>query len=97
MVNQNFLSEMHYKSDELIGRRIEEIVPEHVRKPSIPVAFQGGDEPWRALRGRRGAPVAHRPGSMVAFDPAASALGQWPTGHFRPFSSDLTRTIETLP
>ncbi|POZ99436.1 chemotaxis protein, partial [Pseudomonas sp. MWU12-2312b] len=39
-VNQNFLNEMHYKSNELIGRHIEEIVPDHVRNDEFQLRFK---------------------------------------------------------
>src|SRR3989344_2347651 len=39
-VNQNFLGETHYKSNELIGRHIEEIVPDHVKNDEFQLRFK---------------------------------------------------------
>jgi methyl-accepting chemotaxis protein len=86
-VNQNFLSEMH-KSDELIGRRIEEIVPEHVRNDEFQLRFKAamsrGEHFAGAVRLLRGTGQE----AWLRSDPAASALGQWPDQAFSIFSSD---------
>ena len=94
-VNQNFLSEMHYKSDELIGRRIEEIVPEHVRNDEFQLRFKAamsrGEHFAGAVRLLRG--TGQEAWLRSILQPVRSASGQ--IKHFSIFSSDLTRTIET--
>ena len=94
-VNQNFLSEMHYKSDELIGRRIEEIVPEHVRNDEFQLRFKAamsrGEHFAGAVRLLRG--TGQEAWLRSILQPVRSANGQ--IKHFSIFSSDLTRTIET--
>ena len=94
-VHQNFLSEMHYKSDELIGRRIEEIVPEHVRNDEFQLRFKAamsrGEHFAGAVRLLRG--TGQEAWLRSILQPVRSASGQ--IKHFSIFSSDLTRTIET--
>ena len=94
-VNQNFLSEMHYKSDELIGRRIEEIVPEHLRNDEFQLRFKAamsrGEHFAGAVRLLRG--TGQEAWLRSILQPVRSANGQ--IKHFSIFSSDLTRTIET--
>ncbi|MBM6445305.1 PAS domain-containing methyl-accepting chemotaxis protein [Pseudomonas sp. MIL9] len=94
-VNQNFLSEMHYKRDELIGRHIEEIVPEHVRNDEFQLRFKAamsrGEHFAGAVRLLRG--TGQEAWLRSILQPVRSANGQ--IKHFSIFSSDLTRTIET--
>ena len=94
-VNQNFLSEMHYKRDELIGRHIEEIVPEHVRNDEFQLRFKAamsrGEHFAGAVRLLRG--TGQEAWLRSILQPVRSASGQ--IKHFSIFSSDLTRTIET--
>jgi len=93
-VNQNFLGEMHYKSDELIGRHIEEIVPDHVRNDPFQLRFNTalsrGEHFAGAVRLLRGTGQEAWLRSIV--QPVRSADGR--IKHFSIFSSDLTRTIE---
>ena len=94
-VNQNFLSEMHYKSNELIGRHIEEIVPEHVKNDEFQLRFKAamsrGEHFAGAVRLLRG--TGQEAWLRSILQPVRSANGQ--IKHFSIFSSDLTRTIET--
>lgn len=93
-VNQNFLSEMHYKSNELIGRHIEEIVPEHVKTDEFQLRFKNamgrGEHFAGALRLLRG--TGQEAWLRSILQPVRNADGR--IKHFSIFSSDLTRTIE---
>jgi len=93
-VNQNFLGEMHYKSDELIGRHVEEIVPDHLRNDPFQLRFNTalsrGEHFAGAVRLLRGTGQEAWLRSIV--QPVRSADGR--IKHFSIFSSDLTRTIE---
>jgi methyl-accepting chemotaxis protein len=93
-VNQNFLNEMHYKSNELIGRHIEEIVPDHVRNDEFQLRFKNamnrGEHFAGAVRLLRG--TGEEAWLRSILQPVRSADGR--IKHFSIFSSDLTRTIE---
>jgi methyl-accepting chemotaxis protein len=93
-VNQNFLGEMHYKSNELIGRHIDEIVPDHVRHDEFQQRFKNaltrGEHFAGTVRLLRGTGQEAWLRSIV--QPVRSADGR--IKHFSIFSSDLTRTIE---
>ncbi|KAB0499418.1 PAS domain S-box protein [Pseudomonas moorei] len=93
-VNQNFLNEMHYKCNELIGRHIEEIVPDHVRNDEFQLRFKNamnrGEHFAGAVRLLRG--TGEEAWLRSILQPVRSADGR--IKHFSIFSSDLTRTIE---
>jgi methyl-accepting chemotaxis protein len=93
-VNPNFLSEMHYKSNELIGRHIEEFVPDHVKRDEFQQRFNNaltrGEHFAGAVRLLRG--TGQEAWLRSILQPVRSADGR--IRHFSIFSSDLTRTIE---
>jgi len=93
-VNQNFLSEMLYKSHDLIGRAIEDIVPAHVKSDEFHHRFKAaltrGEHFAGAVRLSRGNGEEAWLRSIV--QPIRSSDGR--IKHFSIFSSDLTRTIE---
>ncbi|BCX70498.1 PAS domain-containing methyl-accepting chemotaxis protein [Pseudomonas izuensis] len=93
-VNQNFLSEMHYKSNELIGRHIEDIFPDHVKTDEFQLRFKTamnrGEHFAGALRLLRG--TGQEAWLRSILQPVRSADGR--IKQFSIFSSDLTRTIE---
>ncbi len=93
-VNQNFLSEMHYKSNELIGRHIDDIAPEHVKNDEFQRRFNNaltrGEHFAGTVRLLRG--NGQEAWLRSIFQPVRSADGR--IRHFSIFSSDLTRTIE---
>jgi len=93
-VNQNFLDEMHYKSGELIGRAIDEIVPAHVKAGEFHQRFRTaltrGEHFAGTVRLLRGNGQEAWLRSIV--QPVRGADGR--IKHFSIYSSDLTRTIE---
>ncbi|VVO34294.1 Biofilm dispersion protein BdlA [Pseudomonas fluorescens] len=93
-VNQNFLSEMLYKSHDLIDRPIEDIVPPHVKSDEFHHRFKAaltrGEHFSGAVRLLRGDGQEAWLRSIV--QPVRSSDGR--IKHFSIFSSDLTRTIE---
>ncbi|MBV6823836.1 PAS domain-containing methyl-accepting chemotaxis protein [Pseudomonas sp. PD9R] len=93
-VNQNFLSEMHYKSNELVGRHIDEVVPDHVKKDEFQQRFRNaltrGEHFAGTVRLLRGTGQEAWLRSIV--QPVRCPNGR--IKHFSIFSSDLTRTIE---
>jgi methyl-accepting chemotaxis protein len=93
-VNQNFLSEMHYKSNELIGRHIDDIAPEHVKNDEFQRRFNNaltrGEHFAGTVRLLRG--TGQEAWLRSILQPVRSANGR--IRHFSIFSSDLTRTIE---
>ncbi|VVN13510.1 Biofilm dispersion protein BdlA [Pseudomonas fluorescens] len=93
-VNQNFLSEMLYKSHDLIDRPIEDIVPPHVKSDEFHHRFKAaltrGEHFSGAVRLLRGDDQEAWLRSIV--QPVRSSDGR--IKHFSIFSSDLTRTIE---
>ncbi|WP_226501141.1 PAS domain-containing methyl-accepting chemotaxis protein [Pseudomonas sp. MWU16-30322] len=93
-VNQNFLTEMLYKSQDLVGRAIEDIVPAHVKSDEFHHRFKAaltrGEHFAGAVRLSRGNGEEAWLRSIV--QPVRSSDGR--IRHFSIFSSDLTRTIE---
>jgi methyl-accepting chemotaxis protein len=93
-VNQNFLGEMLYKSQDLVGRAIEDIVPAHVKADDFHHRFKAaltrGEHFAGAVRLSRGNGEEAWLRSIV--QPVRSSDGR--IKHFSIFSSDLTRTIE---
>ena len=93
-VNQNFLAEMHYKSADLIGRHIEDLVPEHVKFDEFQQRFKNaltrGEHFAGAVRLLRG--TGQEAWLRSILQPVRSADGRIKC--FSIFSSDLTRTIE---
>ncbi|MBP5948572.1 PAS domain-containing methyl-accepting chemotaxis protein [Pseudomonas sp. P116] len=93
-VNQNFLNEMFYKSHDLIGRAIDDIVPAHVKTDEFHQRFKNamtrGEHFAGAVRLLRGNGDEAWLRSIV--QPVRSSDGR--IKHISIFSSDLTRTIE---
>ena len=93
-VNQIFLGEMHYKSNDLMGRHIEDIVPAHVKSDQFhqrfKVALTRGEHFAGTVRLLRGNGQEAWLRSIV--QPVRSADGR--IKYFSIYSSDLTRTIE---
>ncbi|MEN5047642.1 PAS domain-containing methyl-accepting chemotaxis protein [Pseudomonas koreensis] len=93
-VNQNFLGEMLYKSQDLVGRAIDDIVPAHVKADDFHHRFKAaltrGEHFAGAVRLLRGNGEEAWLRSIV--QPVRSSDGR--IKHFSIFSSDLTRTIE---
>ena len=93
-VNQNFLTEMLYKSQDLVGRAIEDIVPAHVKADDFHHRFKAaltrGEHFAGAVRLLRGNGEEAWLRSIV--QPVRASDGR--IKHFSIFSSDLTRTIE---
>jgi methyl-accepting chemotaxis protein len=93
-VNQNFLSEMHYKSNELIGRHIDDMAPDHVKNDEFQRRFNNaltrGEHFAGTVRLLRG--TGQEAWLRSILQPVRSADGR--IRHFSIFSSDLTRTIE---
>ena len=93
-VNQNFLGEMLYKRQDLVGRAIEDIVPAHVKADDFHHRFKAaltrGEHFAGAVRLLRGNGEEAWLRSIV--QPVRSSDGR--IKHFSIFSSDLTRTIE---
>nr|WP_317850815.1 methyl-accepting chemotaxis protein [Pseudomonas sp. A-B-19] len=93
-VNQNFLGEMHYKSGDLIGRHIDDFVPDHVKFDEFQQRFKNaltrGEHFAGAVRLLRG--TGQEAWLRSILQPVRSADGR--IKYFSIFSSDLTRTIE---
>ncbi|CAI8762256.1 Biofilm dispersion protein BdlA [Pseudomonas sp. IT-196MI5] len=93
-VNQNFLGEMHYKSGDLIGRHIDDFVPDHVKFDEFQQRFKHaltrGEHFAGAVRLLRG--TGQEAWLRSILQPVRSADGR--IKYFSIFSSDLTRTIE---
>jgi methyl-accepting chemotaxis protein len=93
-VNQNFLDEMFYKSQDLIGRAIEDIVPAHVKTDEFHQRFKNsmsrGEHFAGAVRLLRGNGDEAWLRSIV--QPVRSSDGR--IRHISFYASDLTRTIE---
>jgi methyl-accepting chemotaxis protein len=93
-VNQNFLAEMLYKSQDLVGRALEDIVPAHVKADDFHHRFKAaltrGEHFAGAVRLLRGNGEEAWLRSIV--QPVRASDGR--IKHFSIFSSDLTRTIE---
>ncbi|MBK5527588.1 PAS domain S-box protein [Pseudomonas sp. TH06] len=93
-VNQNFLNEMFYKNQDLIGRALEDIVPAHVKSDEFHLRFKNamtrGEHFAGAVRLLRGNGEEAWLRSIV--QPVRSSDGR--IKHISLFASDLTRTIE---
>ncbi|MGP7864289.1 PAS domain-containing methyl-accepting chemotaxis protein [Pseudomonas monachiensis] len=93
-VNQNFLGEMHYKSGDLIGRHIDDLVPDHVKSDEFQLRFKNaltrGEHFAGAVRLLRG--TGQEAWLRSILQPVRSADGR--IRCFSIYSSDLTRTIE---
>ncbi|XXE80109.1 PAS domain-containing methyl-accepting chemotaxis protein [Pseudomonas sp. R1-1] len=93
-VNQNFLGEMLYKSQDLIGRALEDIVPAHVKTNEFHLRFKNamtrGEHFAGAVRLVRGNGEEAWLRSIV--QPVRSSDGR--IRHISFYASDLTRTIE---
>ena len=94
LVNQNFLGEMFYKSQDLIGRALEDIVPAHVKTDEFHLRFKNamtrGEHFAGAVRLLRGNGEEAWLRSIV--QPVRSSDGR--IRHISFYASDLTRTIE---
>ncbi|RRV48181.1 PAS domain-containing methyl-accepting chemotaxis protein [Pseudomonas sp. p106] len=95
LVNGNFEKEMLYRSEQLIGRNIEDIVPEHVKKldfyQRMKSAISRGEHlngAFRLLRGN-----GEEAWLRSILQPVKGSDGR--IRHFSMHCSDLTRTIET--
>ena len=93
-INQNFLDEMLYKSSDLVGRPLEDIVPAHVKSDEFHHRFKSaltrGEHFAGAVRLLRG--NGNEAWLRSILQPVRSSDGR--IRHFSIFSSDLTRTIE---
>ncbi|MCR8934787.1 methyl-accepting chemotaxis protein [Pseudomonas sp. A4] len=94
LVNQNFLGEMFYKSQDLIGRALEDIVPAHVKTDEFHLRFKNamtrGEHFAGAVRLMRGNGEEAWLRSIV--QPVRASDGR--IRHISFYASDLTRTIE---
>uniref|UniRef100_UPI0030D86090 methyl-accepting chemotaxis protein n=1 Tax=Pseudomonas sp. EL_65y_Pfl2_R96 TaxID=3088699 RepID=UPI0030D86090 len=92
--NQNFIGEMLYKSNDLIGRNIEDFVPVHVKSDEFHHRFKAalnrGEHFAGAVRLLRGNGAEAWLRSIM--QPVRSSDGR--IKQFSIFASDLTRTIE---
>ena len=94
-VNSNFEKEMFYNSSQLLGRRLDEIVPEHVKPldfyQRMRSALSRGEHlngAFRLLRGN-----GEEAWLRSILQPVKNSEGR--IQYFTLHSSDLTRTIET--
>ncbi|ATP43284.1 chemotaxis protein [Pseudomonas putida] len=95
MVNGNFESEMLYRADQLLGRKLEDIVPAHVKSLDfyhrMKSAISRGEHlngAFRLLRGN-----GQEAWLRSILQPVKNSEGR--IKYFTLHSSDLTRTIET--
>ena len=92
--NQNFMGEMLYKGNELIGRHLEDIVPAHVKSDEFhrrfKTALTRGEHFAGTVRLLRGTGTEAWLRSIM--QPVRSGDGR--IKNFSIYSSDLTRTIE---
>nr|WP_277604067.1 PAS domain-containing methyl-accepting chemotaxis protein [Pseudomonas capeferrum] len=95
MVNGNFESEMLYRADQLLGRKLEDIVPAHVKTldfyQRMKSAISRGEHlngAFRLLRGN-----GQEAWLRSILQPVKNSEGR--LKYFTLHSSDLTRTIET--
>ncbi len=93
-VNQNFIAEMFYKSSEVLGRHIEDIVPAHVKSDEFHQRFKTaltrGEHFAGTVRLLRGNGEEAWLRSIA--QPVRSSDGR--IKQFSIYASDLTRTIE---
>ncbi|MFB4393570.1 PAS domain-containing methyl-accepting chemotaxis protein [Pseudomonas sp. LS_2] len=94
-VNSNFEKEMGYRAEQLIGRNIDEIVPEYLKKldcyKSMKNAITRSEHLNGAFRLQRG--NGEEAWLRSILQPVKDSNGR--TRYFTMHSSDLTRTIET--
>ncbi|PRA26397.1 PAS domain-containing methyl-accepting chemotaxis protein [Pseudomonas poae] len=92
--NANFLQELAYQNDQLLGRNIEDFAPAHVRNDEFQQRFKNalmrGEHFAGTVRLMRGNGQESWLRSIV--QPVRSSDGR--IKHFSIYSSDLTRTIE---
>ena len=92
--NANFLQELAYQSGQLLGRKIEDLEPVHVRRDEFQQRFKNalvrGEHFAGTVRLMRGNGQEAWLRSIV--QPVRSSDGR--IKHFSIYSSDLTRTIE---
>lgn len=95
MVNGNFESEMLYRADQLLGRKLEDIVPPHVKTldfyQRMKTAISRGEHLNGAFRLLRG--DGQEAWLRSILQPVKNSEGR--IKYFTLHSSDLTRTIET--
>ncbi|WP_409301066.1 PAS domain-containing protein, partial [Pseudomonas sp. KCJK8993] len=93
-VNHNFAQEMLYKSGDLVGRPLEDIVPAHVKQDEFHLRFKNtltrGEHFAGAVRLLRG--NGQEAWLRSISQPVRDSEGR--IKYFAIFSSDLTRTIE---
>jgi len=93
-VNHNFAQEMLYKTGDLVGRALEDIVPEHVKHDEFHLRFKAtltrGEHFAGAVRLLRG--NGQEAWLRSISQPVRDSEGR--IKYFAIFSSDLTRTIE---
>lgn len=78
-VNQNFLDDMHYKSQDLIGRSVEDLVPAYLRSNEFQIRFKTaltrGEHFSGAVRLTRA--TARRPGCARSSSRYATPRGEF--------------------
>ncbi|CDF97462.1 methyl-accepting chemotaxis protein [Pseudomonas sp. PSB18] len=93
-VNQKFLDEMHYKSQDLIGRAVEDLVPAYLKSNEFQLRFKSaltrGEHFSGAVRLLRGNGKEAWLRSIL--QPVKGVDGR--VRYFSMYSNDLTRTIE---
>ena len=93
--NANFLQQLGYSLNEVVGRAIEDLVPAHARQNEFQLRFKHalarGEHFAGAVRLMRGNGKEAWLRSIL--QPVRSSQGR--LKHFAMFSSDLTRTIES--
>ena len=93
-VNQNFLDEMRYKSQDLIGRPVDELVPAYLKSNEFQARFKAaltrGEHFSGAVRLLRG--NGQEAWLRSILQPVRNADGR--IRFFSMYASDLTRTIE---
>lgn len=94
-VNDQFMLEMLYKSHEIVGRNIDELVPVHIKQTDIyrrmKVALQKGEHFSGVVRLLRA--DGKEAWLRCLWQPIRNASGQ--VDHFYIYANNLTRTIET--
>ena len=94
-VNDNFLKEMHYKADQLQGRSLLDLIPEHVRNLDfhhrVRQAVERGEHLAGVIRLLRG--DGREAWLRSILQPVRNSVGK--VRLFSLYASDLTRTIET--
>lgn len=94
-VNANFLQEMAYQANQLVGRAVEDLVPEYLRRDEFQQRFKNalvrGEHFAGTVRLLRGNGQEAWLRSIV--QPVRTSAGR--VTQFSIYSSDLTRTIES--